>query len=304
MALKPELKSWLEHVGPKLSDNVRTILSQELEKDDVAAVWRETVMARSDYSRAQDDLRKEGERLKTEAEEATRKAEAWYSTNTKWREDNEAKHNEALKAREQADAELAIHRAKIKVLAEQGLIDPEDPAFKLVGQPITKAEPKGQYLTQEALDALLAKKEAAMGSNFADAFTFFEDLADEHFQLTGQRLKRQELLEELKKSPNSNLQQVWEKKHNILQVRADIAAKAEQERTQKAVAEALAKDRSERATDAHAFRPRDLDTDSENKHILSLFPEAANAAYGSEAVRAAKASWERGEFRQPTAKPA
>lgn len=293
--MKPELKSWLEHVGPKLSENVRTILNTELEKDDVANVFRETVMARSDYSRAQDELRKEGETLKANAEQKSREAEALLNANTKWREDNLVIHEQALKAKELADAELASHRARIKALAEQGLIDPNDPTLQAAA-PTLKADPKINYLTQEAFEAEQAKKDW----NTANAFSAFEDLADEHFSLTGQRLKRTELLQELARNKDLNLTQVWEKKYNIPQVRADIAAKAEQERTQKAIAEAIAKDRSERATDAHAFRPRELDSDGENKHLLSLFPNQTNASHGSEAVRAAKASWEKGEFRQPT----
>lgn len=307
MALKPELKSWLDQVGPKLSENVRTILAGELERDEVATVWRDTVMARSDYSRAQDELRRDGERLKAEADLKAREAEALLAANQKWRADNSEAYEQALKAKELADAELAAHRARIQALAEQGLIDPNDPTLAATKRANGGADPaKGtngtsKHLSQEELDALLAKKEAAMATSFADAFTYFEDLADEHLALTGQRLKRTELLAELKKNPNANLQQVWEQKYDIPKIRAELAAKAEQEKIDKAVAEAIAKDRSERAVDAHSFRPRDLDSDSENKHILSLFPDQNNnASRLSDGVRAAKASWEKGEFRVPS----
>lgn len=303
MALKPELKSWLEHVGPKLSEDTRNMLAKELEKDDVATVWRETVMARSDYSRAHDELVKEKQELEAKATEATRKAEAWFDTNTKWRNENEVKVTEALKAKEQADAELTLHRAKIKTLADQGLIDPNDPSLIVSNQRVEpRVEQKVSGLTQEVFEAELAKRELA----FVKGFSYFNDLAQDHFELTGQRLRQSDLVDELAKHPGKNLKEVWETKYNIPQVKADLAAKAEADRTAKAVAEAIAKDRSERATDVHAFRPRDLDSDTENKHILSLFPADANhATTGSEAVRAASASWERGEFRQtPTAKPA
>lgn len=297
MALKPELKSWLDQVAPSLSENVRTILTTELEKEDVAKVWKDTVMARSDYSRSQDELRRE----KEAAEAAKKQSEAWYETLTNWRNTEEKKVAEAIEAKKLADAELASHRARIQALAEQGLIDPNDPSLKVATNPPANMDQKTQnILTQEAIEALLAKKEAAMGSSFADAFTFFEDLADEHFSLTGQRLKRTELLAELKKNPNMTLQQVWEQKYEIPKIRAELVEKSYKEREAKAVAEAIAKDRSERATDVHAFRPRDMESDGENQHILSLFnTNSSNVAnQQSEAVRAAKASWERGEFRQ------
>ena len=302
MALKPELKSWLDQVGPKLSENVRTILSTELEKEDIATVWRDTVMARSDYSRSQDELRRE----KEAAEAAKKQSEAWYQTLTDWRNTEEKKVTEAIEAKKLADAELASHRARIQALAEQGLVDPNDPSLQQMNKPNGNGTTKEQPgLTQEALEALLAKKEAAMGSSFADAFTFFEDLADEHFQLFGKHLKRTELLAELKKDPSSTLQQVWEKKYNVPQFRQELAEKAVQERIAKEVAEAVAKDRSERATDVHAFRPRDMESDGENQHILSLFNTNSNTANSSsDAVKAAKASWERGEFRStPTKQP-
>ncbi len=298
MALKPELKSWLEHVGPKLSPEVSKLLATELEKEDVATVWRETVMARSDYSRAHDELAKKEQELIAKADEATKKAEAWYNTNVKWREENEAKVNATLKAKELADAELASHRARIKALAEQGLIDPNDPGLTTVTPPKTE-EPKITGLTQEALQAELAKKDR----EYAIAIATFEDLADEHYSLTGQKLKRTELMTELMKSGGS-LQEVWEKKYNIPQIRADLAEKKIQERIEAARQEAIAKYQSERAADVHSFRPRDMESDGENKHILSLFQDQSNnnALQGSEAVRAAKASWERGEFRQQPSK--
>src|SRR4030095_1198363 len=300
--MKQELKSWFDQVAPKLSENVRTIITAELEKNEEAAnVLRDTVMARSDYSRAQDELRKE----KETAQAARQQSEAWYNTLNTWKTDQEKLVAEAIEAKKLADAELASHRARIKALAEQGLIDPNDPSLQEVHKPTPagSAAAVQSSLTQEAIEALLAKKEAAMGSNFADAFTFFEDLVDEHYQLFGTRLKRQELLADLKKDPNSTLQQVWEKKYNVPQVRQELAEKAIQERIAKATEEAIAKDRSERATDAHAFRPRDMESDGENQHILSLFNSNANVAnQSSEAVRAARASWERGEFRQQSPK--
>jgi hypothetical protein len=301
MALKPELESWLKQVSAKASPELSALLTKELEKDELATVWKDTVMARSDYSRAQDELRKEGEKLTAEANQRKHEAEALLKANTDWRTTNVAAYEQALKAKEQADAELTLHRAKIKTLAEQGLIDPNDPSLIVSNQQVVKKEePKVNHLTQEAFEAELAKREMS----YVKGMTYFEDLADEHFQLTGQRLKRTELVTELEKSPGLSLQQVWEKKYNIPQIKADLAEKQIQERIAKEVAESIAKDRSERATDVHAFRPRELDSDGENKHILSLFQNQTNATQASDAVRAAKASWERGEFRTPTAKPA
>src|SRR3990172_2971613 len=204
MALKPELQAWLEQVGPTLSKETAERLKQDLETEAVATKFKDTVLARSDYSRAMDTLRADEQKLKADSEKATQEANALIGANKKWREDNVKAYEQALREKDTAYAELEAHRARIKALAEQGLIDPEDPTLQTGVKPVDKPNGKGgesvNYLTQEALMQVLAKKD----QEFANAFTHFEDLADEHFQLTGQRLKRTELLQELMKFPDKN----------------------------------------------------------------------------------------------------
>lgn len=302
MALKPELQTWLDQVKDSLSKETRERLEQDLATEAAATKFKDTILARSDYSRAMDQLRAEEQKLKAEADKSTQEATALIGANKKWREDNVKAYETAIKERETAFAELEAHRARIKVLAEQGLIDPEDPTLAVAAQVKPKDDGgngKGtNYLTQEALMEALAKKDAELVSAIAN----FEDLADEHFQLTGQRLKRADFMQAMIKNPNKTMYQVWEEGYGITQKRKELEEASIQRRIDEARAEERAKVLSERATDALNPNPASLSR-GDDKHIISLFTSDKNNARQTgrtPGVAEAVASWERGEFRPKT----
>ncbi len=295
MPIKAELKSWLESVAPLLDKDVRKGLEAELEKDEVANKFKETVLARSDYSRAMDELRLKEQ---TTAEEQ-RKAQAWYDTLSAWQKEKEPLVQQTLREKELARAELEAYKAQLKSLSEAGLIDPSEASVKFESpntpKPNGGAEPK--YLTAENLK----QERLQMERDFAYALANFGDIADQHQELFGSRLTRKELLDELMQK-GGTLEEAWDRKYNVTAKRQEL----EQNRVNKLIEDARAEERakvlSERAVDPGYRSPAPYE-DPADKHILSLFNQTQGTSSVSEAVKAATAAYQRGDFRTPTQQP-
>ncbi len=303
MPIKPELEAWLKTVP--FSADAQALIAKELEKEDVATKVRESVLARSDYSRHMDELRAKEQSLAADTQAKVAEAQSLLNSNVEWKKKNEGVLASAVRKAEQAEATLAAHQAKIRTWQEQGLLSEEDIADIAAARAASAQVPPSapppaetkKYVTPDEFN-----KEVA---NLVYGFANFNDIADEHQRLYGSPLKRTELVAEMMKSQQAgrpkSLEEVWEEKFKVSEKRKEIERLDWEKQKEDAIQAALIKDRSERSVSGPQL-PSDLG--SRDTHILSLFKDNKGGQHGvSEGVAAAAnayrdpKNWVNGEFK-------
>lgn len=307
MALKKETMEWLKNLP--LGVEARTVLDKEMETNEaVGQELQRALMARSDHSRAMNEIQQKETQLKQDADAAMAKANALLNSNVEWRKDNEQLVARAITDAQQKGAILARVQQQLTVLQQQGYpVDPTeifgvqtqpnnpylqspDGGFRYGAPPESKPAPK--VLTQEQVQELLSRQE----QQFAFAMANFEDLADQHKRLFGTNLNRSELVKDMLEK-NRPLDQVWRDKFGVDAKEKEIAEADIQKRIDTAVAESRTTLLSERAA-SPGFPAPSLGQD----HILNIL-KPTGVTGSSDAVKAAVSSYNKGEFRVPEQVP-
>jgi hypothetical protein len=296
MALKPETEAWLKSLP--LSKEVSEALTKELEADhEKETKVRETVLGRSEINRKFDELAaKEKEQLAA-VEAAQQKANGMLDANVKWRKENEAVVVKALENQKKLESKLAATQAKLKLLADQGVIDPGE--LDKDEPTITAKTPETRGMTQEEVKKFWAERESELGRQVGFALANFGDLADEHFRLFGTHLKRTDLMKEVAEK-NISLEEAWENKFKVAAKRTELAETQRKQELDQARQEERLKVLSEiSVSPGGVSRGESLD-DGMNKHILNIVKPTNDGGGLSPAVQAAKASWAKHEFAEKT----
>lgn len=295
MALKPEVKAWLDSLP--LGKEAKEVLEKEAEREEVQVKLRETVLARSDYSRSMDALRTQEQALKAEADTAKQRAESLIQANVKWRNDNQGVLAKAVEDAKKKEAILAQAQQRIQSLVDQGLpIDPRDilgdPSDHR-GEPPQPLAPGKRVFNEDQMAELMKRKEM----EFAFAMANFEDLADQHRRLFNESLNRKELVKEMLEK-GKTLEDVWREKYKVDDKEKELAEAEITERVQKAVAEERTKILSERYAPGSPVAGIGLG----DEHIINVLKPTGTGGR-SDAVQAAMDSWQKGEFREPPPSP-
>lgn len=291
MALKhQDLETWLKSLP--LSDEIKQKLEDELGADETKQVKvRETVLARSDYSRNMDALRDERKKLEDEVARAASESQALIQANTKWKTDNEGVFIKTQKKAEKLQAKVDAYNKKLAMLAAQGVIDPDDLDIEIAPDQTTQqvvSDPQtGRFITKEELNNLRRSEEATQFK----ALAVFEDLNDEHQKLFGERLKRTEVLDALAKS-GKNLRPWWEETFKVKEKRDELAKAEEEKRFNERLATEKTKWISEHSVPAGGG-PTIIPGGLSKQHILSTLPKASGGKSNtSDAVQQAIQHWQ------------
>jgi len=304
MPIKPELKEWMDKLP--LSENVKTILSGELEKDEVQTKFLDSYVPRSSFSKELDKKDQEVQTAKQQIE-AERKAalvakqsyETFQQSEQKKVNDWYEKNNKALLA---AQSQLKAYEARLGDLVSQGLITPEEASVAktdFIQQQQAQPPVERKYVSKEDLDSTIGNTYIQNARNIAK----INDIADAHFDLFGTRLSRDELVQATLDANEGSkkvvtIEEVWAKKYDVATKRAELQKAADEARIKSAVEEAVTRDRSERAISGDNAPYSGLD-DSGNKHILSMFSskDGKHRAMGvSPGVAAATEAWRQGRL--------
>lgn len=290
MPVKPELKTWMDSLP--LSEETKKLLAGDLEKDEVQKVVSETVMARSDYSRKLD----ENKTLQTQLENDRKATNDERTAVTRWKQEEEARvkkwhaDNQAALAKE-ANQKKA-YEAKLAKMVSDGWITPEEAQISnadfIANQPITQSQPvdrdgRGRFVSPD--DLIAANAETRNMS--VHAIAKINDLADQHFDLFGTRMNRQELVDltlqmaedaRVNRRAIPKVEDVWrvhykvdEKREEVRQAKIDLDKKAFAE-------EAVIRDRSERALAGDNAPYTKLDDKAGNQHLLGLLSNSKDGS--------------------------
>lgn len=298
MSLKPETEAWLKSLP--LSKELGEALTKELEANHETEVKvRETVLGRSEINRKFDELKAEREKLETASATAQKKADSMLDANVKWRKDNEAVVVKALEDQRKLESKLVATNAKLKLLADQGVIDPGE----LEPNAELPKTPDAKYMTQAEVERYWKEKESELGRNVGFGIANFGDVADEHFRLFGTHLKRTDLMKEIA-DKNISLEDAWEKKFSVAAKRTELAETQRKQEIDQARAEERLKVLSEISVSPGGLGRSELLDDGINKHILNIVKPTNSGSGVSDAVAAAKASWAKHEFAESPRNPA
>ncbi len=271
MAIKPELKEWLDKMP--LSDNVKTILNGELEKDDVQNKFLDVMVPRSTYSRDLNNKDQEARQLVEAEKKAALAAKQSYETfqanEQKKVNDFYKKNNDALITEQN---QRKAYEARLGELVSQGLITSEEATvakaeFTPAAQPLATRDEAKRYVSKEDLAQTV---EQTQFQN-VHAIARINDIADAHFDLFGTRLNRQELVQAtLDAGGKKKVEEVWAEKYGVEQKRQELSKAQFEAEKKAAIEEALVRDRSERMVEGSTAPYTGLD-DGSDKHLLSLF---------------------------------
>lgn len=284
MPIKPELKQWMDSLP--LSEDVKKLLSPELEKDEVGKKVLETVMLRSDYSRALDQKTQEVESFK---QQATREVEAKKAGWDSFKATEEAKakkfYEDAQAQIRQANADKAAYAQRLSDLVAQGLINAEEAAIAKtefnqrtdagtqIQQPVS--QPAAKYVAKDEVQQLIGNTHLQN----VQASARINDIADAHFDLFGVRLNRQELVEKTLEVNRQRralgqdevyVQDVWRSVYGVDAKRQEIEQIQRQKEKEEYAAEQVTRALSERAQAGDSAPYSGLDSNGD-KHILSIF---------------------------------
>jgi hypothetical protein len=195
--------------------------------------------------------------LQTAIEQKTRDLDAQFETLASIRTGDSAEFDRVQKEVERLSADRAALEARARKIASDAGLNPDEALRDLRTEPVV--QPKND---PPAFDPRAIANEVNRGSLAAlHNAALADDIADEHFALTGKRLSRVELLtktqEMVKRTGNGNLglREVWESEYGIGQIRADRNEAAIQQRISDAVAQ-----REQALRDELALRPAVSDT--------------------------------------------
>jgi hypothetical protein len=281
MAIKPELKEWMDKLP--LSDNVRTILAGEMEKDEVQKAMEQSMVPRSTFSKELDKKDQEvaAQRQQIEADKkaaaaAKQSYETYLASEQKRVNEFYDKNNKALIAEQN---QRKAYETQLGKLVADGLITPEEATVAktefVPTQPVNPT-PSPRYASKEELAQSL---EQTQFQN-VHAIARINDIADAHFDLFGTRLNRQELVQAtLDAGGKKKVEEVWAEKYGVEARRAELQKAADEARIKAAVDEAVVRDRSERMIEGGNAPYSGLD-DGQDKHLLSLFSSKDGVSRG------------------------
>lgn len=216
-------------------------------KAPVAAKVRDQVLARSDYSRSQDELRKEREALKAEADAKQAALTAEYQRLADWKKTADSqlgKYDGDLQAAQRRTVAL---EAQIRKFAVENGLDADDllkEAAASVSTPATPAEPpKAPGETPAEYMKRLQEAERALTMSPTIMARLY-DLGEDHRELFGSRLNTSALLAEAT-AAGKPLDIYWAEKFKVAEKRAELAAQAASAHDAKVAQEAVTKYASE-----------------------------------------------------------
>jgi hypothetical protein len=291
MPLKKEVEDWIKSLP--LKKEFKEAFEKELENDELQTKVRESVMFRPDYSRSMDQLKADREKLEGEVAQAKANADGLFNANMKWREDNAKVYQDTLAVAQERERQLLEYNQRLKYLVDTGQLDPRllegtaNPPPSNHGTP--PANPQ-QYLTPQQMQQALLEKE----KQFAYAVANIEDMADQHKTLFGQSLNRKELISDMLKSGKS-LEDVWKEKYKVDDKMKEIADKDFNDKIAAARADERTKVLSENMASPGGPVSRAMDSGLD-RHIMNIVKPTQGAGT-SDAVKAAMASYARGDFR-------
>lgn len=266
MAIKPELKEWMDRLP--LSEEAKKLLTPELEREEVQTKFFETMVPRSTYSRDLNNKDQEVLTAKQQATTAKQTYDTYLATEQKKVNDWYAQHNKTLVAEQ---AQRKAYETRLGELVQQGLITQEEATVaKAEFTPTTPVSPAPDTRRLVSKDDLATVIEQNQFQN-VHAIARINDIADAHFDLFGTRLNRQELVQAtLDAGGKKKVEEVWAEKYGVAEKRAELQqAKIEADK-KAAIEEALVRDRSERMMEGSNAPYSGLD-DGQDKHLLSMF---------------------------------
>lgn len=274
--MKPSLQKWFDTL-PIKSEEARNALKTQLEDPEVEKIVEESVMLRSDYSRTMNEGQQKVQKALQDAEQL----KTSYAT---FRQQEEAKvqqfYKENRAALAKANAEKTAYATRLTALVNEGVVSPEEAAIAqdefLAAQNAAalrdanagaNPDPVRKVVTEEKLKEALGSSQ----TQFVHAIGTINDIADRHFDLFGKRLNRAELIQATYAAGgNKTVIDVWKEKYGVETREAELAAAAHKKELDDAIAEALVRDRSERAIAGETAPYSSLDSGGD-KHILSIF---------------------------------
>jgi hypothetical protein len=228
-----DLKAWLKEMGVK--DDQLDVVVPVLTP--AADAIEKGVLRQADYSKHMNDLKVKQQELDAANERLNQEIVEWGETKAK------GEPITAKMERDLADAKAEVTRLHtvITTKAEQLGIDPKS----IIGEvqpPAADSKASQPDLTGYVKMDDLNQRIGAVGQYLMDLPVEIQDLADEHFELTGERLNRKEIVAEVKRratdktnrNPDGTLKlpadarAIWEEKHQIPEKRK---AKAEEAHT-------------------------------------------------------------------------
>jgi hypothetical protein len=271
MSTNFELEAWVNDF--EVSDDEKKALLTALNKPQIVAKLKDSVLRQSDYSRKLDEMRTEKESLSAKQQEVLDMEKQLVE----WRDENNPKFSQALEESERLKKELKT------------LTDAYIGKGGSVSELSTGTTPPAKVDEKPAFDtsSFVSKDDL---SKVVPALTQwpvqFQRIAQEHFKLTGEYPDGEKILAEVYKGKSA--QQAWEDTHGIPAIReqkqkehfeAELKAAREDER---------AKVMTEMAVDPAARRDNATGSFSTALALANEDPSAAVVADQNSRAKAAK----------------
>jgi hypothetical protein len=219
-----ELTTWVGSLG--LPEDEKKTMLTSLGKPEVLAKVGDSILMQQDYSRKQDELVKEKARLETDLQKKQADVESFRGELTGWKTRNETKFNEAVAAREKAEAALAAHNGEVKKIAEEYGI-PEDRVKSLMTVTPDPNSPPRREDRQRDEDGRYVKTDdfAKAAADVVKVPAILMAIQAEHQQLFGSggpQLDLLKVVEDAQKNKMS-LRQQWESEFKVPEQRTRVA---------------------------------------------------------------------------------
>jgi hypothetical protein len=223
-----ELDEWVK--GLELSPDDQKIVLEKLGSEKALSKVGSSIMAQRDYSKGMDELKAEKTRLEADLQkkiaDEDKKSEDYARSLGTWKTDKEKVLNDAIAAREAAEARLTAVQSKIKEIAPSYAI-PESELSSVLNPPASAATTHRSDPPREADTGKFVSKDDFNSTvmNYAKLPAIIFDLGQQHLQLFGPNAPPPDFSALMEEAPKNKLtlKQMWEQKFKVPERRAAIA---------------------------------------------------------------------------------
>lgn len=291
------LESWLKDLD--LSEDEMRIVSPLFSKPERTEKLKGSVLRQSEFSRKMNDLDKQKAELEASILEKEQLIAADAQKLGAWKQTADKTLTDTAEALEKERVERFKLAQKMERLATQY---GEDPKQWLSTEDVTPPpkEPVKAVDTSEYDKKYFSREDADKFGNelrlVPDLAAEFHDLAEEHYELFGKRLKMGPLVQEARKSKKL-LREQWAEQYKVEERRKELSEKAIEERIQARVSEEKQKILSE-----HKL-PVTRSGDGDGSPLLQMREDLRLAgkerkSQGSSAVDAAVKAYNTGKYKE------
>lgn len=226
-----ELNEWVK--GLELSADDQKIVLEKLGSEKALPKVGSSIMAQREFSRSMDELKAERTRLESDFQKKINDEEAasraYQNDLGKWKTDKEKILNDAIAAREQAEARLTAVQTKIKEIAPTYAI-PESELSSVLTPLASNPPPRrddpprdvdtGKFVKQEDFNRVVL--------DYAKLPAIMVAIEREHLRLFGPNAEMPDFIALMEEAPKAKLplRQMWEQKFKVAERRAEIAKTA------------------------------------------------------------------------------